>query len=286
MKPSIKAFFHEPTFTVSYVIFDPETQKAAILDSVLDFDVKSGRTSTEAADHLIKFVKDAGLTVEWIMETHVHADHLTAAPYLKEQLGGGVCIGGEVSSVQKIFKSVFHAEAEMPIDGSQFDRLVSDGEVLHCGGLSIEVMATPGHTPACVCYKVGDALFVGDTLFMPDFGTARCDFPGGDAATLYQSIKKILQLPPETRLFMCHDYSPGGRPFAWEATVAEQRANNIHVHDGVAEAEFVAMRSARDAELQMPVLILPSVQVNMRAGKFPPKESNGVSYLKIPLNAL
>ena len=286
MKPEIKAFFHEPTFTVTYLVTDPETKKCIIIDSALDYDPKSGRTETVAADELIAYIKGQGLSVEFILETHVHADHLTAAPYLKEQLGGMICIGDHVPTVQQVFKGVFNAEAKMPVDGSQFDRLLKDGEVVKCGNLEIEVLYTPGHTPACVSYIIGDAVFVGDTLFMPDFGTARCDFPGGDAKQLYKSIQKILDRPDETRLFMCHDYAPGGREYLWETTVGEQKAKNIHINSSVTEDQFVKMRTDRDSELDMPVLILPSVQVNMRAGDFPEPEDNGVSYLKIPLNAL
>ena len=286
MKPEIKAFFHEPTYTVTYVVADPKTSKCAIIDSALDYDPKSGRTETTAADELIAYVKENDLTVEWIMETHVHADHLTAAPYLKENLGGTVCIGDHVPAVQKVFKGVFNAEAKMSVDGSQFDQLLKDGEVIKCGELDIRVLYTPGHTPACVSYVIGDAVFIGDTMFMPDFGTARCDFPGGDAAQLYASIQKILAMPDETKLYMCHDYAPGGREYLWESTVGEQKAKNIHVNSNVNEAAFVEMRTNRDKELDMPVLILPSVQVNMRAGDFPEPEDNGVSYLKIPLNAL
>jgi glyoxylase-like metal-dependent hydrolase (beta-lactamase superfamily II) len=286
MKPEIKAFFHGPSYTVTYVVSDPETGKCAIIDSVLDYDPKSGRTWTEAADVVVSYVRSKNLSVDWILETHVHADHLTAAPYLKEKLGGTVCIGSNVPAVQEVFKGVFNAEKDMPVDGSQFDRLLLDGEIINCGKLIIEAISTPGHTPACLSYVVGDAVFIGDTMFMPDFGTARCDFPGGDAAQLYKSIQKILSLPDETRLFMCHDYAPGGREYLWESTVKEQTDKNIHINAKVDEAAFVEMRSRRDAELDMPVLILPSVQVNMRAGGFPKPEDNGVAYLKIPLNAL
>ena len=286
MNPDVKAFFHKPTFTVSYVVSDPDSRKAVIIDSALDYDNASGRTATTAADEVIDFVKAQELDVEWILETHVHADHLTAAPYLQEKLGGIIGIGGVVKEVQSTFKKVFNCGDEVADDGSQFQHLFQDGETVEVGGMTIEVMATPGHTPACIIYKIGDAVFVGDTLFMPDFGTARCDFPGGDARTLYRSIQKIFSYPPETRLFMCHDYGPNGRDYAWETSVAEQRANNIHIHDGISEEEFVKMRTERDATLSMPVLILPSIQVNMRAGHFPEAEENGVSYLKVPLNAL
>jgi len=286
MKPEIKAFFHKPTFTVTYLVTDPQTQKCVIIDSVLDFDAKSGQTSTAAADEIIAYIKENRSELVWILETHVHADHLTAAPYLQENLGGVVCIGDNVVAVQKVFKGVFNTGDAMATDGSQFGRLLKDGDVLECGDLKIETLYTPGHTPACLSYVVEDAIFVGDTLFMPDFGTARCDFPGGDAAELYNSIRGILSRPDETRLFMCHDYAPGGRDYCWETTVAEQRKSNIHINEDVSEAQFVEMRSGRDKELDMPVLILPSVQVNMRAGAFPDVDDNGVSYLKIPLNAL
>lgn len=285
-KPEVKAFFDPATFTVSYVVSDPATKRAAVIDSVLDYDPKSGRTTHASADQVVAYVEDQGLGVDWILETHAHADHLTAAPYLKAKLGGKNAIGEHIKTVQGTFKKLFNAEPGFATDGSQFDRLFADGESFRIGGLQARVMHTPGHTPACLTYVIGDAAFVGDTLFMPDFGTARCDFPGGSAATLYRSIRKVLALPPETRLFMCHDYMPGGREVRWETTVAAERRDNIHVRDGIGEQEFVAMRKARDATLDMPVLILPSVQVNMRAGAFPPAESNGISYLKIPLNAL
>ena len=287
MNPEIKTFFDEATFTATHVVWDPGTGKAAIIDSVKDYDPKSGRTGTDSADAVIAFVTAGNLTVDWILETHVHADHLTAAPYLKEKLGGKIAIGAEIDKVQGVFKKVFHVEDGFATDGRQFDRLLKDGEGFSIGGLEAKVMHTPGHTPACATYLVGDAAFVGDTLFMPDFGTARCDFPGGDARQLYKSIRKILALPPETRLFLCHDYkAPGRDHYAWETTVAAERAGNLHVHDGISEDDFVAMRSARDQELDMPMLILPSVQVNMRAGDMPPPEDNGVSYLKIPVDAL
>ena len=286
MKPNVKTFFDEATFTATHVVWDPQTRHAAIVDSVKDYDPKSGRTSTASADQVIAFVREQNLTVEWILETHVHADHLTAAPYLKEQLGGRTGIGARIGAVQDVFKSLFNVEADFATDGSQFDHLFDDGAVFHIGELEATVIHTPGHTPACATYLVGDAAFVGDTLFMPDFGTARCDFPGGDPGQLYGSIKKILSLPPETRLFMCHDYGPGGREYQWQTTVAAERANNIHVHDSVSESDFVTMRTERDKQLDMPVLILPSVQVNMRAGDLPPAEDNGVRYLKIPIDAL
>lgn len=286
MQAQVKAFFDPATWTVSYVVFDAPGGHSALVDSVLDYDPKSGRTRTDSADQLIAFVREQNLTVDWILETHAHADHLSAAPYLRKHLGGKIAIGGKITQVQNVFKGIFHLEPEFATNGSQFDHLFEDGDTFAIGTLQAQALSVPGHTPACMAYQVGDAVFVGDTLFMPDVGTARCDFPGGNAHTLYQSVRKLLSLPPETRLFMCHDYPPEGREAQWECTVADQRARNIHVHDGVSEAEFVAMRTKRDAGLAMPVLILPSVQVNIRAGELPPPEANGVSYLKIPLNAL
>ena len=289
-KPQVQAFFDAPTWTVTYVVYDREGGHAAVIDSVLNYDHKSGRTRTTGADELIAFVKAKGLKVQWILETHAHADHLSAAPYLRQHLGGRIGIGAGIDGVQKVFKGLFHLEPEFKTDGSQFDHLFQDGETFSIGAIPARVMSVPGHTPACVAYVIGDAVFVGDTLFMPDVGTARCDFPGGNAHTLYRSVRKLLALPPQTRLFMCHDYPPlvDGRPRAvtWETTVAVQRERNIHVHDGVSEEAFVKMRTARDATLEMPVLIMPSVQVNIRAGELPPAEANGVSYLKIPLNAV
>ena len=286
MQAQVKAFFDPATWTVSYVVFDAPGGHCALVDSVLDYDPKSGRTRPDSADRLIAFVREQNLTVDWILETHAHADHLSAAPYLRKHLGGKIAIGGKITQVQNVFKGIFHLEPEFATNGSQFDHLFEDGDTFAIGALQAQALSVPGHTPACMAYQVGDAVFVGDTLFMPDVGTARCDFPGGNAHTLYQSVRKLLSLPPETRLFMCHDYPPEGRAAQWECTVADQRARNIHVHDGVSEAEFVAMRTKRDAGLAMPVLILPSVQVNIRAGELPPPEANGVSYLKIPLNAL
>jgi glyoxylase-like metal-dependent hydrolase (beta-lactamase superfamily II) len=286
-KPDVKMFFDEPTFTFSYVVSDPATKKAAIVDSVLNYDPKSGRTSKDGADAIIAYVREQGFDVQWILETHVHADHLSAAPYLKEQVGGTLAIGSNIKTVQDVFGKVFNAGTEFARDGSQFDHLFEDGEQFALGSIQAKALHTPGHTPACMTYLIGEAGFVGDTIFMPDFGTARCDFPGGDARTLYQSIQKIFALPDETRLFMCHDYkAPGRDEFAYQTTVGEEKANNIHVGAGKSEDEFVKMRTTRDATLDMPVLILPSVQVNMRAGHLPPKEGNGVSYLKIPLDAL
>lgn len=287
VKPQIKSFFDEATFTATHVVTDPATKHCAIVDSVLDYDPKSGRTDTASADEVIAYVEGQGLKVDWILETHAHADHLSAAPYLKKRIGGRSAIGEHITDVQTIFKKVFNAEPEFRTDGAQFDHLFKDGEEFQIGEMTARVMHTPGHTPACITYLVGDAAFVGDTLFMPDFGTARTDFPGGDARTLFRSIHKVLALPPTTRLFLCHDYkAPGRHEFAWETTVAEERAKNVHVREGIAEDDFVKMRTERDKTLDMPVLILPSVQVNMRAGDLPPEEDNGVSYLKIPVNAL
>jgi len=290
LKPQVQAFFDAPTWTVTYVVYDREGGHAAIIDSVLNYDHKAGRTRTTSADEVIAFVKGKGLTVQWLLETHAHADHLSAAPYLRKHLGGRIAIGAGIDGVQKVFKGLFNLEPEFRTDGSQFDQLFQDGEAFAIGDLQATVMSVPGHTPACVAYRIGDAVFVGDTLFMPDVGTARCDFPGGNAHTLYQSVRKLLSLPAQTRLFMCHDYPPvkGDSPRAvqWESTVAEQRELNIHIRDGISEEEFVQMRTSRDATLEMPVLIMPSVQVNIRAGELPPPEANGVSYLKIPLNAV
>jgi glyoxylase-like metal-dependent hydrolase (beta-lactamase superfamily II) len=286
MNPNIEAFYDKVTGTVSYVVYDAPRGRAAIVDPVLDYDPKAGRTSTASADKLIRFVREQGLQTDWILETHAHADHLSAAHYLKQALGGRIAIGNHIQQVQGVFKRLFNLESDFPQDGSQFDHLFTEDEVFAIGGLSARALFVPGHTPADMAYRIGDAVFVGDTLFMPDVGTARCDFPGGDAHTLYRSMRKLLALPADTKLFMCHDYPPAGRDPAWQTTVAEQRAHNIHVHDGVSEDDFVAMRQKRDAGLEMPVLILPSIQVNIRAGTMPAAESNGVSYLKIPVNAL
>ena len=286
MQSSVSSFFHQATNTITHVVRALEESAAVIIDSVLDFDAKSGRTGTEAADTIIDFVRRNDLSVEWILETHVHADHLTAAPYLKEKLVGQIGVGAGITVVQEGFSKIFNTGSEFTTDGSQFDRLFADGERLVVGPMTIEILHTPGHTPACVTYVIGDAVFVGDTIFMPDFGTARTDFPGGDAAALYRSINRILSLPPEARLFMCHDYGPGGREYKWETTVAEERAQNVHIRDGISEEQFIKTRTERDGELSMPALLLPSVQINMRAGKFPPVEDNGVSYLKLPLDAL
>ncbi len=285
-RPHVHGLFDPATWTVTYVVHNGPGTACAIIDSVLDYDPKSGRTRTTSADKVIDYVQQNQLRVAWILETHAHADHLTAAPYLKGKLGGKTAIGHQITAVQKVFKGVFNLEDGFREDGSQFDQLLKDGESFRIGDLSGQVMAVPGHTPACVAYQIGDAVFVGDTLFMPDVGTARCDFPGGDARTLYASVRKLLSLPAQTRLFMCHDYPPDSRPIAFETTVAEQRAHNIHVHDGISEAQFVQMRTQRDATLEMPVLILPAVQINIRAGELPPPESNGTAYLKVPLNRL
>ena len=285
-KPQVHGIFDPATWTVTYVVYEKPGSPCAIIDSVLDYDPKSGRTSHSSADKVIDFVKTNDLKVEWILETHAHADHLSAAPYLKQHLGGKTAIGDHITAVQGVFKDIFNLEPSFKQDGSQFDHLFKDGEAIQVGALEGHTIFVPGHTPACVAYQIGDAVFVGDTLFMPDVGTARCDFPGGDAKTLYASTRKILSLPPSTRLFMCHDYPPNGRPVRFETTVAEQRANNIHIKDSISEAEFVDMRTKRDATLEMPVLILPAVQINIRAGEFPPKENNGIAYAKIPLNAL
>lgn len=286
MNPIVKGFFDHDTWTVTYVVYEKPGSPCAIIDSVLDYDPKSGRTSTAEADEVIAFVHANNLQVAWILETHAHADHLTAAPYLKEKLGGRTAIGANIRIVQEVFKGIFNLESSFATDGSQFDHLFAEGETFQIGRLAGEVMYLPGHTPACAGYRIGNAVFVGDTIAMPDVGTARCDFPGGDASILYQSIKKLLSLPPDTRLFMCHDYPPAGRDVCFETTVAAEREKNIHVHDGVDEATYVDMRTTRDQGLAMPVLILPAVQVNIRAGHLPPPEQNGVSYLKIPLNAL
>ena len=285
-EPHVHGIFDPATWTVTYVVHAGPGTPAAIIDSVLDYDPKSGRTKTESADKVIEYVRANALDVEWILETHAHADHLSAAPYLRQMLGGKIGIGSQITDVQAMFKGIFNLEPEFQTDGSQFNVLLKNEEVFTIGDLNAQVISVPGHTPACVAYKVGDAVFVGDTLFMPDVGTARCDFPGGDAETLYDSVSRLLSLPPETRLFVCHDYPPTDRPIAFQTTVAEQRAKNIHVHEGISKAQFVEMRKKRDATLEMPVLILPAVQINIRAGHLPPKESNGTAYVKIPINAL
>ncbi len=286
MQAFVEAFFDKVTGTISYVVYDQTAGSCTIIDSVLDYDHQAARTNTTLADKIIAFIRTHKLGVVWILETHAHADHLSAAPYLKQQLGGQVTIGRAITGVQSTFKDIFHLGADFIADGKQFDHLLDDGDSIAIGNLRITAISTPGHTPACMAYKVGNAVFVGDTLFMPDVGTSRCDFPGGDAATLYRSIKKILGMDAATRLFMCHDYPPDNRPVAWETTVEQQRRHNIHINDTVSESAFVAMRTARDATLSMPVLILPAVQVNIRGGNFPPAEDNGVHYLKIPVNVL
>lgn len=287
MTPEITAFFDEATFTVSYVVRDPSSNKCAIVDSVLDFDYASGRTDTTSADQVIAFVKDKGYALDWILETHVHADHLSAAPYIQEQLGGEIGIGEKIKVVQDTFGKVFNEGTAFRRDGSQFDRLFQQGDSFHIGQMRGDVLHTPGHTPACLTYVIGDAAFVGDTLFMPDFGTARCDFPGGSSETLYSSIQKILSLPDETRIFVGHDYkAPGREEFAWETTVGEQKAKNVHVGGDNEKEDFIRMRDARDATLGMPRLIVPSLQVNMRAGQMPEPEDNGAIYLKVPVNLL
>ena len=285
-KPKVHAFHDAATFTVTYVVSDPATARAAIVDPVLDFDAASGRTSTDSADEVIAYVEAEKLAVDWILETHVHADHLSGAPYLREKLGGRAAIGADVKAVQQNFKGIFNLK-DLATDGSQFDHRFVDGDTFTIGEIEARVIATPGHTPACITYVIGDAAFVGDTLFMPDFGTARTDFPGGSAPQLYASIQKILALPDETRLFMCHDYkAPGREEFAWETSVAEQRARNIHINDEVSQDDFVRMREERDSQLGMPKLILPSLQVNLRAGDLPAPEDNDIRYLKIPLDAV
>ena len=285
-KPNVSAFFDEATFTITYVVSDPATGRAAVIDPVLDFDPASGRTSTTSADRVVAHVTDNDLGVDWILETHVHADHLSGAPYIREQLGGKAAIGKDVKAVQETFKGVFNLK-DLATDGSQFDHLFGDGDTFAIGDITGKVIATPGHTPACITYVIGDAAFVGDTLFMPDFGSARTDFPGGSAPQLYESIQKILALPDATRLFMCHDYkAPGRDVYAWETSVAEQKASNIHINEQVSRDEFVEMREGRDSQLGMPKLILPSLQVNLRAGELPDPEDNDVRYLKIPLDAV
>lgn len=285
--PDAAGFFDDATNTVSYVVSDPASKVCAIVDSVLDYDSAAGRTATQSADRLIAFVKDKGLTLDWILETHVHADHLSAAPYIQQQLGGKLAIGENIRIVQDTFGKIFNAGTEFQRDGSQFDHLFKDGDSFMLGSMRGSVMHTPGHTPACLTFVIGDAAFVGDTLFMPDYGTARADFPGGDARLLYRSIRRVLSLPPEMRLFLCHDYKPPGREiYAWETTVAAERSGNVHVRDGIGEDEFVAMRTARDKQLGAPKLIIPSIQINMNAGHFPEPDKDGNVYLKVPLNRI
>lgn len=286
-KPEITGFFDDATNTISYVVADPETKHCAIVDSLLDYDQASGRTTTTSADRLINFVRQNGLTCEWIIDTHVHADHLTAAPYIREQLGGKTAIGDKISAVQRVFGEIFNEGQSFHTDGSQFDHLFKPGESYRVGNIEARALATPGHTPACMTHLIGDAMFVGDTIFMPDFGTARCDFPGGDAGTLYDSIQMLFDFPDETRMYLCHDYkAPDRDEYVWETTIGEQKRSNIHVKDGTSREDFIKMRTERDATLAMPKLILPSVQVNMRAGDMPPPEDNGIRYMKVPINAL
>jgi len=286
-RPVVKSFFDNATFTVSHVVRDPGSDVCAIIDSVLDYDPASGRTAHDSADALIDYVKSEGLTVQWLLETHAHADHLSAAPYLQEKLGGQLAIGHEILTVQAVFGKIFNEGTDFRRDGSQFDHLFNDGDRFEIGGLKATVLHVPGHTPACLAYVIGDAVFPGDTMFMPDYGTARCDFPGGDAGTLYRSIHRLTSLPDEARVFLCHDYkAPGREEFLYETTIAAEREHNVHVHAGISEDQFVAMRTARDATLSMPTLILPSVQINMRGGELPEPESNGTRYLKIPLDVL
>lgn len=286
-RPIVRTFFDEATFTATHVVHDPATRRAAIIDSVMDFDQAAGRTSHASADAVIAHVRAQGLIVDWLLETHAHADHLSDAPYLKRELGGEVVIGRDIVTVQKVFAGIFNEPDSFALDGSQFDRLMADGETFQVGNLPAVALHVPGHTPACIAYVIGDAVFVGDTLFMPDYGSARADFPGGDARVLYRSIRRLMQLPDEARVFLCHDYKAADREyFAWETTIGAQRQRNIHVHDGVDEDAFVAMREARDKTLGMPRLILPSIQINIRAGHLPEPEANGVSYLKLPLNLL
>ena len=286
VRPEVTAFFDPPTNTVSYVVKDPGSNACAIIDSVMDIDYAAGRISYESADTIIAFVTERGLAVEWLIETHAHADHLSAAPYIQGKVGGKLGIGENIRIVQDVFGKIFNEGTEFQRDGSQFDRLFKDGDTYRIGGMMAFAMLTPGHTPACMTHVIGDAAFVGDTLFMPDGGTARADFPGGDARVLFRSIKRVLELPPEVRLFMCHDYAPGGREIKWETTVAEERAHNIHVRDGVSEDEFVGMRQARDATLDLPKLIIPSIQVNMRGGNLPEPDATGKRHLKVPINEL
>jgi glyoxylase-like metal-dependent hydrolase (beta-lactamase superfamily II) len=287
MPPEIAGFFHEPTNTVSYVVADPEASVCAVIDSVLDYDQDAARTGTAHADRMVTHIRGQGLTLDWILETHVHADHLSAAPYLRDTLGGRIGIGAKITTVQHTFARIYNAERGFARDGSQFDHLFEDGETFAIGGMEAEYLATPGHTPACGSYRVGDNIFVGDTLFMPDYGTARCDFPGGDARTMYRSIRRILSYQPQTVLWLCHDYgAPGREGFAWRTTVGAERQDNPQVRDGIGEDEYVALREAKDATLGTPRLLIPSIQVNMRAGNLPPAEDNGTTYLKVPVNVI
>lgn len=285
--PHVQAFFDEPTFTASYVVHDPATKIAAVIDSVLDFNHAAGRTSCESAEEIIEFVEKEGLKVEWLLETHAHADHLSAAPYLQEKLRGQLAIGAEIVTVQNVFGKIFNEGTEFARDGSQFDRLLVDGDTLMIGEIPLIALHVPGHTPADMAYIIGDAVFTGDTMFMPDYGSARADFPGGDARQLYRSVRRLMKLPDESRVFLCHDYkAPNREEYVWETTMLAERTGNVHIHEGVSEDDFVEMRTQRDATLAMPKLILPSIQVNMRGGRMPEPEGNGVSYLKLPLNQL
>ncbi|MFN3727432.1 MAG: MBL fold metallo-hydrolase [Allosphingosinicella sp.] len=285
--PHVKAFFDEPTFTASYVVHDPANKAAAIIDSVLDFDQPSGRTSFESADAMIAYVQEQGLKVEWLLETHAHADHLSAAPYLQAKLGGKLVIGAEIVTVQNVFGQIFNEGTRFARDGSQFDRLLVDGDTLMIGDIPVIALHVPGHTPADMAFIIGDAVFTGDTMFMPDYGSARADFPGGDARQLYRSVRRLMKLPDQSRVFLCHDYkAPNRDEYVWETTMLAERTGNVHVHEGVSEEDFVEMRTQRDATLSMPKLILPSIQVNMRGGRMPEPEENGVSYLKLPLNQI
>ncbi len=283
-QPEVTGFFDERTSTVSYVVADPASRRAAVIDPVWDYEPRSGRTACRSQDCIQAHVAERGLTVDWLLDTHPHADHLTAVAQLQAKLGGRTGIGRGLTAVQQTWKQVYNLDVALPANGAQYDRLFDDGERFAIGGLAVTVIATPGHTPACVSYRIGDCVFVGDTLFMPDYGTARADFPGGDAGQLYRSIRRLLDLPPQTRLFTCHDYQPGGRPVAWESTVAEQRAGNKHVREGVSEDEFASWRRERDACLDLPELLLPALQVNIRGGRLPETEDNGTAYLKIPLD--
>ena len=285
MSPIVKTFFDEATNTATHVVREPQSNACAVIDSVLDYDPDAGRTSTRSADAVIDYIRDNNLSCEWILETHAHADHFSAAPYLKAALGAKIAIGEHIPDIQRVFGTIFNAGERFKPDGRQFDKLFKDEEIFHIGAMAVHVIYTPGHTPACVSYHIGDVVFVGDTLFMPDYGTARCDFPGGDAGALYRSVHKLFALPDETRVFLCHDYKAKGRDeFQWETTIGAQRRSNIQIHGGIGEAQFVAMRNARDKTLGLPKLILPSIQVNMRAGELPPAEDDGHHYLKIPIN--
>lgn len=286
MKPEVVGFFDAPTNTISYIVKDPSTENCAVIDSVMDIDYASGRITYDGADKIVQYIKDKGWKLEWLIETHVHADHLSAAPYIQKHLGGQIGIGEHITIVQNVFGKIFNEGTEFQRDGSQFDRLFKDGDSYQIGAMTAHVMHTPGHTPACTTHVIGDAAFTGDTLFMPDGGSARADFPGGDARILYRSVKRVLELPGETRLFICHDYGPNGRDIRWETTVAEERIHNIHVKDGTTEDEFVRMRESRDKTLAMPKLIIPSLQINMRAGQMPPEDENGKVFLKVPVNGL